>query len=395
MSIRRVLDLPALLAQATMCGEQCPDEAIAGIVARLAAVTSGSIHPQSEEHAMTDAATPETATASENHDLNSAARAIEKLIRRQPEPDSAEQSDDDTQISTGDDTAESVDDEDEDADDEGGSADDGEAGDGDAEEPRYVVKIKGQPQEVGLKELIKGYQRGADYTRKTMRLADERRELDRIKADVESDRANLQLERQRYAERLAGHLPSLRQQLAHFEGVDWARLSSEHPQLFAQAKPLFDSLTQQLQQAEGEQVQLRQLEQQRQHQAARAYQDYLADQKRALIARHPEMADPATGRQETAKLARYLSDAGYRQEELSRLVDHRDFILARKAMLYDRLMADRDKVKETLAALPRVQRPGTARSDRQGAGEGRAAAMRRLERSGRTEDAARLIEELI
>src|SRR5262249_13636399 len=152
---------------------------------------------------------------------------------------------------------------------------------------------------------------------------------------------------------------------------------------------------QQVQQAEAEQTQLHQTEQLRQQQAARAYEDHLADQKRALIARHPEMADPATGRKETAALTRYLGDAGYRPEELARLVDHRDFILARKAMLYDRLMADRDRVKETVASLPRVQRPGTARGGRQGTAERRATAMRRLERSSRTEDAARLIEDLI
>ena len=107
------------------------------------------------------------------------------------------------------------------------------------------------------------------------------------------------------------------------------------------------------------------------------------------------MADPVKGRQETAALTRYLIDTGYRQEELSRLVDHRDFVLARKAMLYDRLMANREKVKETVAALPRVQKPGTARGSRTGAAERRAKLMTRLERSGRTEDAARLIEDML
>jgi hypothetical protein len=126
-----------------------------------------------------------------------------------------------------------------------------------------------------------------------------------------------------------------------------------------------------------------------------AHQDHVAEQKQALIAKHPELADPVKGRQETATLARYLVGAGYRQQELSRLVDHRDFILARKAMLYDRLMANKGKVKETLAALPRVQKPGTARESRSGGAERRTALMTRLARSGRTEDAARLIEDML
>ena len=346
---------------------------------------------------MTDAATPEAATAPEVHDLASAARAIEKIIRRdgsgeadsggeeKPDANGPEEQDDEADGEA-----------DEDAEHDPGVDDDDEGEDESAEqEPRYKVKVGGEETEVTLKELVKGYQRGADYTKKTMRLADERRGIERAKADLEGERAAIALDRQRYAERLEGHIPGLQQQLAHFKGIDWNRLSAENPALFAQAKPLFDSLTGQLQQAEAERLQVQQQERQRHLHAMQAHQVHVAEQKQALIAKHPELGDPVKGRQETAALARYLVDAGYRQQELSRLVDHRDFILARKAMLYDRLMANKDKVKETLAALPRVQKPGTARESRSGGAERRTALMTRLARSGRTEDAARLIEDML
>ena len=42
-------------------------------------------------------------------------------------------------------------------------------------EPTYKVKIDGQEQEVRLTELLSGYQRQADYTRKTQELAEQRR----------------------------------------------------------------------------------------------------------------------------------------------------------------------------------------------------------------------------
>jgi len=347
---------------------------------------------------MTDAATPETATASEVHDLASAARAIEKIIRRDgsveterageqtPNANGPEEQDDDADVETDGDIEHDPGVIDEDDEEEDESAE---------QEQHYKVKVGGEEAEVTLKELIKGYQRGADYTKKTMRLADERRGIERAKADLDGERTAVAVDRQRYAERLTRHIPGLQQQLAHFKGIDWNRLSTENPALFAQAKPLFDSLTSQLQRAEAERLQLQQQERRRQLQAVQAQQDHIAEQKRALIARHPELADPVKGRQETAALARYLVDAGYRQQELSRLVDHRDFILARKAMLYDRLMANKDKVKETLAALPRVQKPGTARESRSGAAERRSALMTRLARSGRTEDAARLIEDML
>ncbi len=346
---------------------------------------------------MTDAVTPETATTPEVHDLASAARAIERIIRRETPP-TANKSDEEAPEGARDDPRDeeaNTDIEDEVEHDPGVDEDDGEEDDEQPEETRYKVKVGGEETEVTLKELIKGYQRGADYTKKTMRLADERRGIERAKVDLEGERTAVALDRQRYADRLTGHVPALQQQLARFKDIDWNRLSAENPALFSQAKPLFDSLTGQLQQAEAERLQLQQQERQRQLQAVQAHQDHIAEQKRALIARHPELADPVKGRQETAALTRYLIDSGYRQQELSRLVDHRDFIMARKAMLYDRLMANKDKVKETLAALPRVQKPGTARESRHGAAERRTALMTRLARSGRTEDAARLIEDML
>lgn len=345
---------------------------------------------------MTDAATPETATASEVHDVASAARAIEKIIRREESPgregDGAETANGSPPDKEDEDADAEIDEE---PDHDPGVIDDDEEDEATEEEPRYKIKADGEEKEVTLKELIKGYQRGADYTRKTMRLADERRGIERAKADLEAEQAAGALDRQRYAERLAGHIPALQQQLAHFKDIDWHRLSAENPALFAQAKPLFDSLANQLQEAEVERLQLEQQERERQLRAVQAHQNHVLEQKRALIAKHPELADPTKGRQETAALTRYLIGAGYRQQELSRLVDHRDFILARKAMLYDRLMASKDKVRETVAALPRVQKPGTARNAPRIAADRRAALMGRLARSGRTEDAARLIEDML
>ena len=52
------------------------------------------------------------------------------------------------------------------------------------EEPGYVVKIDGEEQQVSLEELQKGYQRQADYTRKTQEIAAERERLLQAEAIV-------------------------------------------------------------------------------------------------------------------------------------------------------------------------------------------------------------------
>ena len=50
----------------------------------------------------------------------------------------------------------------------------------------YTVKIDGREERVSLDELQNGYQRQADYTRKTQELASERKRLEQAEAIVSS-----------------------------------------------------------------------------------------------------------------------------------------------------------------------------------------------------------------
>ena len=53
-------------------------------------------------------------------------------------------------------------------------------------EGAYTIKVDGEESQVTLEELQDGYQRQADYTRKTQELADERRRLQQAEAIVSS-----------------------------------------------------------------------------------------------------------------------------------------------------------------------------------------------------------------
>ena len=51
--------------------------------------------------------------------------------------------------------------------------------------PRYKVKASGEEVEVELDELIKGYQQGADYTKKSQALAEQRKALEAERQHLE------------------------------------------------------------------------------------------------------------------------------------------------------------------------------------------------------------------
>jgi hypothetical protein len=356
---------------------------------------------------MTDAATPETATAAESLDIDGAARAIERVLtervhgderRRKRMPANAEASE-----ARGDPAAGAVADTDDpgaatpEADtDAPSSQDEGEDGETDDGQPRYTVKVDGEEQDVTMDELVRGYQRNADYTRKTMKVAEERRELETLRAQAEQQRGAAEAERQQYRAELDAAIPALREQiLHHFGGIDWARLAAEEPARFAELSPQFEALSSQLQHAEAARLGLRQQQRQQEAELQQARLRHRNEEWRTLVKHLPELAQPATARREVQAMTSYLVNAGYSRDELDRLVDHRDFILARKAMLYDGMTQSSDKVEGRMRALPKVQRPGAAPSRHDRGGERRTALMNRLRRSGSTEDAARAIEELL
>ena len=63
------------------------------------------------------------------------------------------------------------------------------------EDLKYTIKVDGEELEVGIEELKNGYQRQADYTRKSQALAEQRKETE----SIQSERMRLEQERQMYA----------------------------------------------------------------------------------------------------------------------------------------------------------------------------------------------------
>jgi hypothetical protein len=172
-------------------------------------------------------------------------------------------------------------------------------------------------------------------------------------------------------------------------------VAAADPALYAQARPAYEALAAQLDQAEAMQTQLADQQSRAAQAMATAHLRHLSAEREAFTRKVPELADPQTARREMAALSDYLGKAGYQSHEMDALVDHRDLILARKAMLYDRLMQGRGQLAETMKALPRMQAPGMPAERGERGAARRATLMRRLQRTGRTEDAARLIEDLI
>lgn len=211
-----------------------------------------------------------------------------------------------------------------------------ESEEGEEAEPSYTVKLDGKDAKVPVSELLKGYQRQSDYTRKTQQLAEERRELDSIKA-----------EREHYADAL-GKVKAMLDQ-AQPKEPDWDTLLQQNPaeEVF-KAKVRWDLRQQQLQALEAEQAKVKAAQE---ADEAKATAEYVAKEQEKLLEAIPDWKDAKKASIEKAKLVEHGANYGYTPEELAQVTDSRAVRVLRDAMLYREMVAKQKAIK------PNVQQP--------------------------------------
>lgn len=248
---------------------------------------------------------------------------------------------------------------------------------------KHKVKVEDQELEVTLDEALKGYSRTADYTRKTQKLAEERRAF-------EAERSAITAERQQLHAKITAIEEALQAQVAE---PDWDALRAHDPDLFVQARAAWSvqKERQELVAAERQKVE-RQLAEETMKQRSALVQK----ESQLLIEKVPELGDPEKGKKILAELFDYGQQLGYSPQELSEVGDHRAMLLLRKAMLYDKQLADAEK--KTATAERKIEKvktaaPGSPTGNRSKPTEYQRS-KQRLSKTGKVEDAALAFQHL-
>ena len=249
------------------------------------------------------------------------------------------------------------------------------------EQPQtFTVKVDGKEVAVTLDELQKGYSRTQDYTRKTQQIAE-------VRKQVEAETQAVRAERGQYAQLLG----ALQAQLQASEPqVDLDRLYNEDPIEWVRQKEVLRERQEKAYAIQAEQQRLYQLSQQEQQQSM---QQHLESQKDALLAALPEWKDPKKAKLEKAMLIESAKSAGFSDEDLKSVYDHRLVLLLRKAALFDQMVSKRQGIKPVVNNGPRPAKPGAA--GRVSATSEATRAKQRLEKTGRIDDAADAIYKLL
>jgi len=290
-----------------------------------------------------------------------------------------EESDEDSETAASDDNDSDVEDasDEESLEEQSGEEEETEEG----EQPQtFTVKVDGKEVSVTLDELQKGYSRTQDYTRKTQQIAE-------VRKQAEQETQAVRAEREQYAQLLG----ALQAQLQSSEPqVDLERLYHEDPIEWVRQKEVMRERQEKLGAIQSEQQRLSQVSQ---YEQQRAMEAQLASQQEALLAALPDWKDPKKAKAEKALVIESAKAAGFSDEDLKSVYDHRLVLLLRKAALFDQMVSKRQGIKPVVNNGPRTAKPGAA--GRVSTTTEGMRAKQRLAKTGRIDDAASAIEHLL
>ena len=134
--------------------------------------------------------------------------------------------------------------------------------------------------------------------------------------------------------------------------------------------------------------------QQQQAEAQKVQQEAVQVERSKMIAALPEWGDPDKQKELATDVKSYALTQGFSEEELNSLIDHRSVLVLMKAAKYDALEKADVKSKK-LKNKPKVIRSGKGKGRNSDSKSKLDAKMKRLQQTGRVDDAALLMEDFI
>ena len=315
--------------------------------------------------------------------LNSSEQSETEQATTTEELESTEETPDEESEAVSEDESEEVEE------DESDESESEEAEEAEDEELVYEVRVDVETTQVSLDELLNGYSRQSSFTKKSQQLAEDRKAMESLQQQYNTEVSQIQQERQQYAQYLQNVIENSK--LEEWGSIDWEALKRDDPIEFVTKREEFRMAQDQVRQLQAEQASAQQKVHQGQQQQ---WADTVKVEHAALVNKLPEWGKSETQRELAGKLRDYAKVQGYQDKEIDTLVDHRSFIVLNKARMYDELQGSDVKSKK-LKNKPRVIRGGKASSKNAEAKSNRPAKMKRLKQTGHVDDAATLLEDIL
>lgn len=249
------------------------------------------------------------------------------------------------------------------------------------EEQRFSVKVSGEDKELTLSELKTLAQQGADYTKKTQQVAEQRKALEAEARAIEEAKYL----RDAYAQRLQA-MEQLLNSPEQNEDLEYLKESDPIGYAVRVAEK-----QQQREQLQAVQAERQRIAEQQQAEYAQQMQGYLAQQAEQLSKVLPDYTDPVKGEALRSELRSFAkTNLGFSDEELSQVRDSRQVVALHKAMLYDKLQQAKPNVTKRVSEAPKTIKSGNGVKPT--TSENVKRQQQQLRQSGKVRDAAKLFE---
>ena len=249
------------------------------------------------------------------------------------------------------------------------------------EQPVYRVTVDGSEIEVTQDELINGYSRQQDYTRKTQELANQRKTIEEQSKELsQRDAIYAQL------------LPKLEAELqaSMVDEPDWKTLVDEDPVAYVREQQIWNEKKEKLEAAKAERQRLEKEAYEKQQQQLA---QFVQEGQQKLLEIIPEWKNAEVAQKEKLAIRDYgINVLGYAPQEMDAIYDYRALLGLRNAWLNSKTV-EATKKKPTQKAPARVARPGTTTRKKTVAPVKRAKQV--LAKSGKVQDAAKVFEQFL
>jgi cytochrome oxidase Cu insertion factor (SCO1/SenC/PrrC family) len=245
----------------------------------------------------------------------------------------------------------------------------------------YTVKVNGEEVEVTEEELLKGYSRQQDYTKKTQELSEYRRQLDEAGQFYQEEVAKTQQARQEYINSLANAAQLNLASLQEYEKIDWERLKAEDKEEYLTKRDEYreaQSHIKNLQQTYIEENQKQAQEQQYQ------FNQWAQEEYNKLVKLIPAWGVPEQQKAIAGRLRNFANSKGFNDEEVKQLFDHRSILILMQAMAWE----DEQNKAKVVKSGKGIEKSASNKVVRQ-------KKMKRLQQSGHVNDAVGLFEDFV
>ena len=239
----------------------------------------------------------------------------------------------------------------------------------------HQVIVNGEKIDVDLEELKAGYQKDADYRRKTEEIAIEKREL-----KSEEDRLKKQYSTK--MDDLNSLVVTLNAEINNdMNSKELDRLWEEDPTEAAKIDRRIQKRKNTIQEAQ---------QKLREHQQTQ-FQEILREEQRKLHLRHPEIADPIKGATVKSNIVSYLSSKGFSNEDVSRIYDSRMFDVIMDGMNFKKAKEAKPNLVSKKVKPTKFVKSGVKSTKEELNSKSRLNQLKALKKSGSTKDATDLL----